>query len=280
MLRWILWTLSIFLSAPSPNAPSPVATAEAPKGHLIIIGGGSTTDEMPKRAIALSGKEKPVVLVLPQASGRDDAGQKSVAMWTELGAVAALLENDDRAAAHAAVQAADIIWMPGGAQTRLLEFLTKNGIDEKIRARFRDGAVVGGTSAGAAVMSDAMITGEFDGEGLTAKTTETVPGLGLVKAVIVDQHFHKRRRFNRLLSAVLDRPALVGMGIDESTAIVLSGRRLEVIGKSSVLVVDARQAKVAPAEKGAILGAAGVLVHVWPTGTKIELDFDPFTAPK
>src|SRR5439155_4806352 len=154
------------------------------------------------------------------------------------------------AAAVKAVESADLIWMPGGDQNRLMEALMPTDVPAAIRARYRKGATVGGTSAGAAVTSTLCLTGEADLDRIRHGTTAVREGLGLWPHVIVDQHFVRRERFNRLLSAVLDRPELVGVGVDESTAAVVIGTTFEVIGSGQVLVIDARKAKSAPGKKG------------------------------
>src|SRR5450756_3012960 len=89
-----------------------------------------------------------------------------------------------------------------------------------------------------------MITGEADLQSITAGKTATAPGLALFPDAILDQHFLKRQRVNRLVSAVLDHPSLVGIGIDETTAIFVTGRSFEVLGKNSVVVIDGRKAAV------------------------------------
>ena len=91
-----------------------------------------------------------------------------------------------------------------------------------------------------------MFTGDADLKSVAAGATITAPGLGLWPDVIVDQHFLTRQRGNRLISAVLDHPALVGVGIDEGTAVIVRGTAIEAIGKSAVIVIDPRHATVAP----------------------------------
>jgi cyanophycinase len=256
------------------------AAASPTVGALVIVGGGAIGEGIVARALELAGGRGIRVLVIPQASGVENPGAGAVALWTAAGAGAAeILRIDDAAAARRQIDAAQLIWIGGGDQNRLMKALETSQLVSAIRARAAAGVVVGGTSAGAAVMSAVMLTGEADGEGLTAQTTATAPGLGFVPGLIVDQHFHKRRRFNRLLSAVLDAPKLVGAGIDESTALIVRGRTLEVAGKSSVVIVDARKAEVGAAERGAPLATRGVDIHVVRTGETFELDFDPFTAP-
>ena len=131
-------------------------------------------------------------------------------------------------AARETIEAADLIWMPGGDQNRLMAALQKADLVNAIRDRHRKGATVGGTSAGAAVQSGVMITGEAPLDTIRRGATVTADGLDLWPGVIVDQHFVRRQRFQRLLAAVLDRPQLVGVGIDEGTAAV--GDRHEIRG--------------------------------------------------
>ena len=141
-----------------------------------------------------------------------------------------------------------------------------------IRQRYASGTTVGGTSAGAAVMSAVMITGDADLQSITAGKTKTAGGFGLLPGAIVDQHFQKRQRMNRLISAVLDHPRLVGIGVDEKTAIIVSeGRRFEVIGDSSVVVIDARRARANPAADGALAAGTGLNLHILKPGMSFDL---------
>jgi cyanophycinase len=245
----------------------------APKGHLVVIGGGTIPDDVRARTLALAGGGKAIVVVLPQASELPETGPEAVDVWKKAGAAkATAVDVTARAAAIEAVKEATLIWFPGGDQTRLMKALDGTGIPEAILERYQHGATVAGTSAGAAVMSKVMITGnEMDLQAITAKKTDTAPGLGLWPQAIVDQHFLKRQRHNRLLSAVLDHPQLVGVGIDESTAAVVSGTAFEVIGRSSIVVIDARKAAIAPAGAGEPMAGRNVTVHVLKAGMKVDL---------
>jgi cyanophycinase len=224
------------------------------------------------RTIELSGGSRAIVAVLPQASATATAGDSGVATWLKAGAREAYkVDFADRAAARAAIERATLIWIPGGQQSRFMDAIAGTGLDELIRARRNAGAVVAGTSAGAAVMSKVMITGDADLKNVTAGGTVTREALGLWPEAIVDQHFLQRQRNNRLVSVVLDRPTLVGVGIDESTAVVVRGSRMEVIGRSSVIVIDARRAKVSDTAKAAVAAATGLTLHVLRTGMSLDL---------
>ncbi|MEQ1852038.1 MAG: cyanophycinase [Chthoniobacteraceae bacterium] len=248
---------------------SRVASGEeaAPRGHLVVVGGGKTNPEITRKALDLAGGTKARVVILPQASELPDTGEKSTLLWRELGAQTVVAIKDLGAAeARREIEAAGVIWMPGGSQNKLAGAIRDAGLEDLIRTRYRDGAVVGGTSAGAAVISQLMITGEADLRSITSGATKTAEGLGLWPEVIVDQHFVKRQRFARLVSAVLDHPDKIGVGIDEETAVIVTGGEWRVLGSSSVIVIDARDAKRGDSKPGAIASATDLRVHVLKAG--------------
>lgn len=208
--------------------------AQSP-GPIVAVGGGGTTPAIVARTLELAGGTTAVVAVLPQASELPTAGAGSVKMWTDAGATSVReVSFDRRDEARAILTAATLIWMPGGSQSRFMEKIDGTGLAELIVERHRAGAVVGGTSAGAAVLSAEMITGDADLKSLKSGTTVLKKGLGLLRDVIVDQHFLQRQRGNRLISGVLDHPTLVGVGIDEATAVIFMGSTMHVLGKSGV----------------------------------------------
>jgi cyanophycinase len=131
-----------------------------------------------------------------------------------------------------------------------------------VRARHHEGVVFGGTSAGTAIMSAIMITGEGDLTVIDGARVEVRAGLGLLPGVIVDQHFVKRQRENRLFGLVLRHPGERGIGIDEDTALLVRGREGEVVGRGPVVVVDAT-------------GPDRLEVRLLRPGQKVELDARP-----
>jgi cyanophycinase len=170
------------------------------------------------------------------------------------------------------------IWFSGGDQALVTAALAGTPVLRAMQRRYREGAAIGGTSAGAAIMSDSMITGNQTPPGDTTgyygdeypaiarRRVEIVPGLGFLPEAIVDQHFIRRERHNRLLSAVLERPALLGVGIDESAALEVGpDGRWKVLGESAVVIYDARRARVTDGRQPS-LGATGLRVHVLPAG--------------
>jgi len=270
MFRRSWLTLLMAVSAVSfwstPNLAQPSA------GPLVVVGGGPTVAAITARTLELAGGTAARVVVLPQSSALPDAGDTSVKMWLDAGASdARKVLFGDVAAARAAIEQATLIWMPGGDQNRFMDAIAPTGLADVIRARHRAGVVVGGTSAGAAILSASMMTGEADLRSLASGSTELKPGLGLWPEVIVDQHFLKRQRHNRLLSAILDHPSLIGVGIDESTAVIVRGRDLEVVGVSAVVVLDARTGRVTPASAGQPVAATDARVTVLRAGLRYTL---------
>lgn len=267
--------LTLLTGSLVPQGPTPTGPEPAPKGRLLAVGGGGTTDAIAARAIELAGGPKARMLIVPQASDAADAGVKSVEFWREKGFLdVRILDLKDRAAAKSAIGEADFLWMPGGDQSRLMPALTEAGVLDAIRARYHDGALVGGTSAGAAVLSAAMIIGgdRADLTNVRAGGTEMGVGLGLWEGVIVDQHFLKRQRFNRLLAGVLDHPELVGLGIDERTGVVLHpDGSCEVVGDGGVLVIDARRANRRPTAKAEVHSADTMALAIHRAGERFTL---------
>jgi cyanophycinase len=297
MRRVTLLTVTILsLScAPAPATRLDPAVAPLggprPRGSLVIVGGGPRGEAITQKFIALAGGSgRARVLVLPMASSLPETGPESVDEFRKHG-VAAWAMNLTRGEAMReetarALDSATGIWFPGGDQARIMAVLDGTPTAAAIRARYAAGAVVGGTSAGAAVMSTPMLTGvERAPGGARRDTTQSfitvaredvvvTNGLGLLEGAIVDQHFLRRKRHNRLISVVLEHPALLAIGIDESTALVVEpGKPWSIIGESAAIIYDARHAAVTPAA-APILGAADMRMYVLPAGSS----FDPHTA--
>jgi len=230
--------------------------------------------EITQKALALAGK-KAHFLIIPLASMRSDAGLNSQQFWRAAGAESVeVMRPHDKVGALALIKQADFIWMSGGSQCRLMDILKQDGVINAIRERFRQGATIGGTSAGAAVMSLEMLTGETSAFQVTSATGKMVEGLGLWPDVIVDQHYLKRQRRRRLFNAVMTHPDKVGIGIDESTAAFVTGRTFEVVGKSSVEVIDARHQRRSAAKDGDLnaIGDDSPLPIELRSGMRFDLD--------
>ncbi|MCA8981793.1 MAG: cyanophycinase [Planctomycetes bacterium] len=240
-------------------------------GPLLLVGGGTTLPVFCARALELTGGADAVVLIVPQSSADPDAGLGSIEMWREAGARdVTRLELSDPDAARRAIRRADLIWMPGGDQSRLVEALTAADLLGELRDRHARGALVGGTSAGAAAAPEWMITGKAVPVRLEAGATDLAAGLGLWPGVTVDQHFLRRERWNRFVEAVLSHPDRLGVALGESTGVLVRGAELEVIGAHNVVVLDARDAEVLPVKKGEVPAATGLRMHVLRDGMRFE----------
>jgi cyanophycinase len=267
------------------------ATVASPRGTLFIVGGGSQSQDLVKQFVDLAGGPgKARIAILPMATSDAVAtGAEKAAQLDSLGAHSFVV-NVTRGQADAdsvvrLLRTATGIWFPGGDQSLLTAALNGSAALRAIHERFEAGAVVGGTSAGAAVMSDSMITGNQYWPGMTAavdspnfsrigrRAIEITPGFGFVSNAIVDQHFIRRQRENRLMSVILERPSLLGVGIDEGTVLKVTPDGMwTVLGRSSVIVFDARNSRVT--STGApVLGGTDMRVSVLPAGST----YDPKT---
>lgn len=236
-----------------------------------------------KKFVELAGGPQALIVVLPTASEDPDYVQRILKSFKkEHGCQNVKLLNvktppDALRTDYAqAVQNAGGIFFTGGDQTRILRVLKDSPLLSAIREAYARGAVVGGTSAGTACMSPLMITGEGNFDVVRPGAVELWPGLGLFAGTIVDQHHLARRRFNRLLTVILEHPELLGVGIDEDTAIwVQPTGSLQVLGASSVLVVDAGRAHVrtvpAEGELPPRFSASSLVLHVLSAGDTFDL---------
>lgn len=249
-----------------------------PSGHLVLIGGGDRPAAALARFVELAGGPEARILVLPTASELDDIGEVYGRELTEKGGARAVEVLPIRTRADAArpelvetIGAADGFFFTGGDQSRITAALAGTPAGEAIAAAWRRGAAIGGSSAGTACMSPWMLTGEGDFESVRPGGVELVPGLGFADGMILDQHFLARGRFNRLLAAVLEHPDLLGVGVDEETAVwIRPDASFEVIGARQVLVLDARGLDVRRATPGGF-GVDDVRLHLLLPGDRFDL---------
>lgn len=260
------------------------ATAQAPKGKLIIIGGGSRPDALVERIIKESGlREGGYGIILPMSSEDPDsavwyAQQQFVKKGLKnVYGVDFKKEKTYSTAKLDSVRNARLIYISGGDQMRFMDVVQATDIERAIRDAYKRGALVGGTSAGAAVMSKIMITGnelKHPDYSSTFRTIEpgnieTKSGLGFIEHAIIDQHFVRRSRYNRLISAVIEYPEMKGIGIDEATAILVSGNTAEVVGDSQVIVFE--NPKRSRLVKGNKLSAKGIVMNIYLDGERFEI---------
>jgi len=271
----LLMSLTAMSLAPACSAKSPAAPG--PKGHLFIVGGGDRDEPLMRRYVELAkGFGTGRIVVFTMASGVPlEVGPELVAEFEKYGVKDVAyyqLTRDEAMKADSAkiLDGVSAIWFAGGDQARLTAALLDTPIHARMLELYAEGCLLGGTSAGAAVMSEVMITGDekrTTDEDLNWQTVEAdnvvhVRGFGFVKNAIIDQHFLIRRRQNRLLSLVLENPALLGAGIDEATAILVRpDGKWEILGESQVFVIDARKAVVSRISSNK-LGGHGVALHL------------------
>jgi len=226
--------------------------AQSPKGNLFIIGGGNRSDKLMNNLLTISKLEaKDYIVVLPMSSQETDSAyiyfNDQLKMLTSNPIV--MLNFDKETASNQkwidSLQNAKLIFITGGDQSRFMNIVKNTPIKTAIHKAYENGSTIAGTSAGAAVMCEHMITGNqklnpvYSGtfDNIRHNNIETTEGLGLMKNVIIDQHFLKRSRYNRLLSAMVEFPTHIGIGIDEATAIIVRNESIEITGESEVVVI-------------------------------------------
>jgi cyanophycinase len=236
-----------------------------------------------RKFIELAGGKDALIVAIPTASSEADAPEYYEKLFRDTygctKAVSLRIKSKADASRPDYVELAAKargIFFGGGDQIRITGALLGTPVGDAIARSFAHGAVVGGTSAGTACQSEVMITGEGDFSVIRTRSVETWQGLGFLPAgVVVDQHFVKRQRENRLLSVVLENPGLLGVGVDEETAIwVRPDGTFEVLGKSCVMVVDAKGATLNREARDTgqdALGVHGLKVHILLPGELFDL---------
>lgn len=254
------------------------------KGKLVIIGGVQTS-EIVKKYVELAGGENARIIAIPNA-GSDPVywSKEQVKEFTDLGAQADYLlftrETADNESNLKKMDWANAVFFLGGDQSVLTRDMLGTKLLEKVFDIYNNGGVVGGSSAGAAVMSEVMITGnelvnpDSNDAFITIEKNniETKKGFGFIKNAIIDQHFLKRKRHNRTISAVIEHPNLLGIAIDESTSIIVyPNDTFEVLGKNQALVYDATSATNIREDFKGNLGISNMKLHVLISGDKFDM---------
>jgi cyanophycinase len=226
-----------------------------PKGNLIIIGGGDLVPEILDNIVTLGGgPEKAKILIVPFARGiKHEVGPRHVKIFKEFGAknVDVILvprEDIDKPENLAKLDSVTVVFFSGGNQARLAQHIEGTEFLKRIYKIYEEGGVVAGTSAGAAVQSKVMIGGfvspELNEQRKSFKMGDhnyviISPGFGYLESVIIHQHLAQRKRQAKFFSAMIEYPNLRGVGIDESTAMLVPpDRNFKVIGDHSVTVLE------------------------------------------
>lgn len=233
---------------------STVLASAAPKGHLVIIGGGDRPERVMNKFFELAGGADAKYLVISNANIKHGENFLETLPSFGVSKVEMILptreEAEDEAYVNEHTKDVTGIFITGGLQTRIAKDIRGTLLHKRLVELYENGAVIGGTSAGAAIMTDPMLIATHakdpgqkkdDDKGvrcIKADYMKVTDGLGFLKGAIIDQHFLKRQRQNRMLCVALDHPELTTMGIDEATALIVSnGNEIEVMGDGSVTVV-------------------------------------------
>ena len=253
------------------------------KGKLFIIGGGSRPDFLVDRMIKEAGlKSGETVAIFPHASEEQDSSfyyAKQQFEKRNLKALDCAFKKDEKLSPSKldSLKTAKLIYIGGGDQVRFMEIINSNPeVKNLLKSAYQNGKMIAGTSAGAAVMSEVMITGnqlkykdyENTFDNIEIKNVETKQGLGFIKTAVIDQHFVVRSRYNRLLSLIIENPTYKGIGIDEGTAILVKNGSAEVVGRAQVIVFkNPKQSKKLNGDK---LGAKGITLDIYLNGEKFK----------
>lgn len=255
-------------------------------GSLIIIGGHEDKEgecSILHQLIDMAGGRNSRIVVIATATDQPRiVGNEYRELFSSLGAAAVtIMAVADRETANQKEQAEIIkqatgIFFTGGDQLRLTSILGGSAVDAAIRAAFRQGAIIAGTSAGAAIMSETMIVAGNSNETPKKSSLTMAQGMGFLAEGVVDQHFAQRGRINRLLEAVAQNPHVLGIGIDEDTALVVGPDRLcRVIGSQTVTIVDGKSivySNISESSRCQPLAISNVLLHVLPAGFGFDLN--------
>lgn len=254
------------------------------RGQLIIIGGAEDKEgdckilrEFVRRAGGINAR---IVVMTVATELPREVGENYIRVFERLGAedvrIVDTVNREDASSSTylEAIEKATGVFFTGGDQSRITSILKDTQLDAAIHKRYSEGIVVGGTSAGAAMMPDVMIV-EGDSEtNPRVNVVEMGPGMGFLPGVVIDQHFLQRGRLGRLISALAQQPAVLGFGIDENTAILVSDDKFEVIGEGAVTVVDESgitHSNIGEILKDEALAVCGARLHILPHGYKFDL---------
>jgi len=254
------------------------------KGYLVVVG-GVQTKEIQEKFVELAGGKDARIIIIPNAGSEPKRSSESQQRdYISLGAQADYLlfnkETADYEENLKKMEWANAVFFLGGDQSDLTRDMIGTRLLNKVFDIYNKNGVVGGSSAGAAVMSEIMLTGnELINKDSSSSfisiqkgNIETAKGFGFIKNAIIDQHFLKRKRHNRLITLMCEHPNLLGIAIDESTAIIVKpDDTFEVIGRNQVLVYDPTESKNIKTDKSLNLGISNIKMHLLISGDKLNL---------
>ena len=259
-------------------------TGGAERGFIIPIGGAEEKLHNPEildSFVEVCGGRSARIAIIPTASELEDTGRNYEKLFRKLGIKhACVLQMLMRKDCHSQkfldyIERAQGVFMTGGNQLRLSTTLGGTPVAQMIRRRNAGGMHVAGTSAGAAFMPEHMIAGGDEGNTPRMDMVTMAPGLGLTNSFIIDQHFRKRDRLGRLLTALAYNPFAVGVGLDENTAAFIKpGDCLEVVGKGGITIIDPTNLSYSSmdrAQRGEPVSLIDVKLHILIAGGRFEI---------
>lgn len=223
---------------PKPNSSLGGESSKSVFGALMLCGGGPLPETLLQTFFELGQAKEGSLVIIPSASSLSDVGDfnYSIGQWERFpwASVEVLHAKDRQQVEHDSdfvkpLQRATAVWISGGDQRRLAERYLGTNVEAELKRVVKRGGIIGGTSAGSAIATSVMISGGREMPVIAS-------GLDLLPGAIIDQHFTQRKRSIRLASAVQQHPDRVGIGIDESTGLIVSKKRARVLGTGSVYV--------------------------------------------
>src|SRR6202790_942359 len=254
------------------------------RGWIVPIGGAENKENdrhILERFIRVSGGANANIVVIPTASRMHETGPRYEEIFKDLGAAqVTVMDFDTRRDCQEAgrlrrIEEATGIFFTGGNQLRLTTLLGGTPVAKLVRARNAHGVTVGGTSAGASILSEHMIAFGDEGSSVIAGGVRLAPGLGLTNRFIIDQHFRQRDRLGRLITALAYNPFAVGIGLNEDTAAFIGpDETVEVEGSGGVTIVDGSDVSYSSVDtvvEGQPVCMLGLRLHVLVAGATFNL---------
>ncbi len=234
----------VFLLAAAPALGQTGPQLGPERGSLVIVGGALRSAEILERFMDLAGGPEAPLVIIPTAGGEEeyDEWYAGARRFRDMGATdVTVIHTKDRGEADseefvAPIRRARAVWFPGGRQWRLVDSYADTRTEQELHAVLARGGVIGGSSAGATIQGEYLARGDTSAN--TIMMGDHEEGFSFVRGVAIDQHLLVRNRHFDMLEILEAHPQLLGIGIDEDTAMVVRGNGFEVIGSGYVAIYD------------------------------------------